>query len=170
MPEPLTLAQIASRLGGRVAGKADTLIRQVGSLERAGAGEITFFVSRKLKGKLAETGAAAVIVAPADERATALPRIVSDNPYAYFARVSQLFNPLLLQAPGVPPGAVAAGSARIGKGVSIGPGCVVGEGVTIGDDTCLYPRVVIYPGCTLGRKVIVHSGAVIGADGFGFAP
>ena len=170
MPGPLTLGQITSRLGGRVAGDPQIQIRQVGSLERAGAGQITFFNNRKLQPKLGETGAAAVILAPEHEHLTALPRIVCDNPYAYFARVSQLFNPLVSQPPGVHPSAAVAPSARLGLRVSIGAGCAVGEGVSIGDDTCLYPRVVVYAGCSIGARCIVHSGAVIGADGFGLAP
>ena len=170
MPEPLTLGQIASRLGGRVVGDPHTPIRQVGSLERAAAGQISFFSNSKHKNKLAETRAAAVILAPQNETLTALPRIVADNPYAYFARVSQLFNALRLQPPGVHPSAVVAPSARLGKDVSIGPGCVVGEGAVIGDETCLYPRVVIYPGCVIGKRVVMHAGVVIGADGFGIAP
>ena len=169
MPEALTLGQIVSRLGGRVAGDADTLIRQVGSLQHAGAGEITFLSSNKHKTKLAATRAAAVIVSPQHENLTALPRIVCERPYAYFARVSQLFNPLTTQPPGVHASAVVAPGAKLGAGVSIGAGCVIGEGVTIGDDSCLYPRGVVYANCSLGSRVIVHSGAVIGADGFGFA-
>ena len=111
-----------------------------------------------------------MILAPENEKLTGLPRIVCDVPYAYFARVSQLFNPLASQAPGVHPrGCRFATDAVLGESVSIGAGCVVGEGVTIGDDSCLYPRVVVYRGCSLGRRVIVHSGAVIGADGFGIA-
>jgi UDP-3-O-[3-hydroxymyristoyl] glucosamine N-acyltransferase len=170
MPEALTLGEIVSRLGGRVAGDPKTLIRQVGSLDRAGEGQITFLSGRKNSAKLADTRAAAVILAAENEKLTRLPRIVCDAPYAYFARVSQLFNPVFTQAPGVHPSAIVSEKARLGKGVSIGAGCVVGEGVTIGEGTCLYPRVVVYPGCTLGRRVIAHSGAVIGADGFGIAP
>jgi UDP-3-O-[3-hydroxymyristoyl] glucosamine N-acyltransferase len=169
MPGPYTLGQIASRLGGRVSGDPETQVRQVGSLERAAAGQITFFSNRKLHAKLSETGASAVILAPESEQLTRLPRIVADNPYAYFARVSQLFNPVVTQPPGVHPSAVVAPTAVLGKGVSIGAGCVVGEGVTIGDESCLYPRVVVYRGCVLGRRVVIHAGAVIGADGFGIA-
>jgi UDP-3-O-[3-hydroxymyristoyl] glucosamine N-acyltransferase len=169
MPGPLTLGQIVAQLGGRVAGDAGTLIRQVGSLDKAGAGQIAFLSSNKLKSKLGETRAAAVILAPENEKLTALPRIVCDAPYAYFARVSQLFNPVAAQAAGVHPSAVVASGAILGKNVSIGAGCVVGEGVSIGDDSCLYPRVVVYPGCSIGKRAIVHSGAVIGADGFGIA-
>jgi UDP-3-O-[3-hydroxymyristoyl] glucosamine N-acyltransferase len=170
MPGALTLGEIVSRLGGRVAGDAGVLIRQVGSLEGAGAAQITFLSHRKNLSRLEASRAAAVILAPENEKLTGLPRIVCEAPYAYFARVSQLFNPLFTQAPGIHPSAVVSESAKLGKSVSIGAGCVVGEGVAIGDDSCLYPRVVVYPGCTLGKRVIVHSGAVIGADGFGIAP
>jgi len=169
MPGPFTLGQIVSRLGGRVAGDAQVLIRQVGPLERAASGQISFFSDRKLKAKLGATRASAIVVAPRDEAATALPRIVVEQPYAYFARVSQLFNSLITQPQGVHPTAVVSETASLGKRLSIGAGCVVGDGVSIGDDTCLYPRVVVYGNCSLGSRVIVHSGAVIGADGFGFA-
>ena len=164
-----TLAEIALRFGGRVVGDPQVLIRQVGTLERAGAGEIAFLANPRYRARLAGTRAAAVIVSPEDESLTALPRIVCDNPYAYYARVSQLLNPPTAQAPGVHPSAVVAPSARLGARVSIGAGCVVGDGVAIGDDSCLYPRVVVYHGCRIGARAILHSGAVIGADGFGLA-
>src|SRR5262245_28586183 len=169
MPGGLTLGEIVSRLGGRVAGDAGPRIRRVGSLESAAAGAITFLASPKHKAQLAATTASAVILSRESEELSSLPRIVTDSPYLYFARVSQLFNPLTSQPPGVHPTAIVSPSARLGKDVSIGAGCVVGDGVTIGAGSCLYPRVVIYSGCTLGERVILHSGAVIGADGFGMA-
>jgi UDP-3-O-[3-hydroxymyristoyl] glucosamine N-acyltransferase len=169
MAGALTLGEIASRLGGRVAGDAGTPIRQVASLENAAAGDIGFLSNPKYKRLLAATRASAVIVPLEAENLTQLPRIVCDSPYLYFARVSQLFNPQTTQAPGVHPTAVLSPDARIATGVSIGAGCVIGEAVSIGKDSCLYPRVVVYPGCSLGERVIVHSGAVIGADGFGIA-
>ncbi len=110
-----------------------------------------------------------MILSAEAEGDTVRPRIIAENPYLYFARVSQLFNPVVAQPAGVHPSAVVAKSARLGKGVSVGAGCVVGEEVVIGEDSCLYPRVVVYPKCTLGKRVIVHAGAVIGADGFGIA-
>jgi UDP-3-O-[3-hydroxymyristoyl] glucosamine N-acyltransferase len=169
MPGPLTLAEIASRLGGDVRGDPGIRIRQVGSLDRAGPDQIAFLSGGRHKAKLATTRAGAVILGIESEGLTDLPRIVCDNPYAYFARVSQLLNPLVNQARGVDASACVAASARIGERVSIGAGCVIGEGVVIGEDSCLYPGVVVYHGCTLGARVIVHSGAVIGADGFGIA-
>jgi len=169
MPGPLTLGEIASRLGGRVAGDPATRIRQVGSLEHAGADQIAFLSSARHKAKLSGTRAAAVILSSEHEALTSLPRIVCDNPYAYFARVSQLFNALVTQSPGIHPTAIVSEKARLGKDVSIGAGCVIGDDVSIGDGSCLYPRVVVYAGCTLGKRVVVHAGAVIGADGFGIA-
>jgi len=169
MAGPLTLGQIASRLGGRVAGDAGAAIRQVGTLESAGPDQIAFLANPRYTAKLAQTRAGAIILAAEHEPLTALPRIVCDDPYSYFARVSQLFNPLVTQAPGVHSSAVVASSAKLAAGVSIGARCVVGEDVSIGAGSCLYPGVVIYAGCTLGARAIVHSGAVIGADGFGIA-
>ncbi|MDA0275172.1 MAG: UDP-3-O-(3-hydroxymyristoyl)glucosamine N-acyltransferase [Proteobacteria bacterium] len=165
----LTLAQIASQLGGRVAGDPGVLIRQVGSLKGAVAGQIAFLVNPKFRAQLSATLASAVVLSADAETFTTLPRIVADNPYAYFARVSQLFNPVVLQPPGVHPAASVAASARLGQRVSIGAGCAIGEGAEIGDDSCLYPGVVVYPGCRIGARAIIHSGTVIGADGFGIA-
>ena len=122
MPGALTLAEIASRLGGRVAGDPATPVRQVGSLENAAAGEITFLSGPKYKAKLAATRASAVIVSSDAEDLTQLPRIVCEAPYLYFARVSQLFNPQTTQAPGIHPSAVVSSKAKIGSGVSIGAG------------------------------------------------
>jgi UDP-3-O-[3-hydroxymyristoyl] glucosamine N-acyltransferase len=144
-------------------------VRQVASLESAGEGHISFFTGKRYLDKLAATRASAIVLGPEAEGATPRPRIVAEGPYLYFARLSQIFNPLASQPAGVHPSAIVATSATLGRRVSIGAGCVVGEGVTIGDDSCLYPRVVVYAGCTLGKRVFVHSGAVIGADGFGFA-
>jgi UDP-3-O-[3-hydroxymyristoyl] glucosamine N-acyltransferase len=184
---PLSLAAIIARLGGRVSGNPETLVSQVGSLENARDGEITFFSNPRFKARLEQTRASAVVLGPSAENLTVLPRIVADNPYAYFARLSRLFNPDPEIVPGVHseaqvdrsariaasaqigPGAVIGPDAVIGDAVSVGAGCHVGAGVKIGESTKMYPRVVIYPGCTIGARVILHSGVVIGADGFGLA-
>ena len=184
----LTLAEIASRLGGRVAGDPQVLIRQVGTLERAVEGQISFFANPRLRGQLSATRAAAVIVAADAEAFTQKPRIVCENPYAYFARVSQLLNPPAGFAPGIDPAAHVAPGARvspsarieasavveqgaeIGERSWLGAGCHVGAGAAIGPDCRLYPSVVVYARCRIGARAILHSGAVIGADGFGFAP
>jgi UDP-3-O-[3-hydroxymyristoyl] glucosamine N-acyltransferase len=187
MAGPISLGEIASRLGGRLVGDAGVLIEQVASLEHAQGRDIAFFSSARYKAELAATQAAAVILGPQAESLTRLPRIVSDNPYAYFARVSQLLNPTPAPRPGVhaaahvdasarvaasarvDAGAVVCAAAEIGARAWIGAGCHVGEAAAVGDDSRLHPSVVVYAGCRIGKRAVVHSGAVIGADGFGMA-
>jgi UDP-3-O-[3-hydroxymyristoyl] glucosamine N-acyltransferase len=112
-------------------------------------------------------------MAPDARELTTLPRIVTADPYVYFARVAQLFSPPEASPAGVHPAAVVApavpASASIGPGTTIDAGARIGENVVIGDGSRLYANVSIYHACVIGRNCIVHSGAVIGADGFGFA-
>ena len=182
-----TLAQIAARFGGRVLNDAGIAFSQITTLELADSGQISFLANSKYRAQLNSTKAGAVILGEADIDATELPRIVTSNPYAYFARVSALLNPYPVMAPGVHSSAVVGTGARIdptarvaataviGSGVVIGAqsvigeGCFIGDNVTIGVGARLYPRVVIYHHCIIGDHLIAHSGAVIGADGFGFA-
>ncbi len=181
------LAQIVERFGGEIIGDPQTPISQVATLENAGAQHIGFLSNKRYRKQLAGTRAGAVILGKAESTLTPLPRIVCDDPYLYFAQVSSLFNPPPPLRPGVHRTAVVARGTRIpasasigagayvgrgvklGKGVSIGAGCCIGDGVEIGAASRLHARVTIYPGCSLGERAIVHSGAVIGADGFGIA-
>ena len=181
------MADIAARFGGRVLGNADTTVNQVATLGSAQAEHLAFLASGKYHAQLAATRAGAVIVGEADADATRLPRIVSDNPYAYFARVSAFLNPAPQALPGIHSSAVIGESAQIDPTAHIGPhvvvgagamigahcvimaGCSIGTGVTIGKDARLYPCVVVYHDCVLGDRLIAHSGVVIGADGFGIA-
>jgi UDP-3-O-[3-hydroxymyristoyl] glucosamine N-acyltransferase len=181
------LSDIAAQLGGRVMGDAEVRISQIATLEAAQPSQISFLTNSKYRAQLASTRAGAVILAEADADATGLPRIISDNPYAYFAKVSAMLNPLPEAMPGVHPSAVIgsgvkidktasiAATAVIGEGASIGAHSIVGEGCCIGANTIigkharLYPRVVVYHDCVIGDNLIAHSGAVIGADGFGIA-
>ena len=181
------LSEIAAQLGGRVMGDAEVRISQIATLETANSSQISFLTNSKYRAQLAGTRAGAVILAGADADATDLPRIISDNPYAYFARVSAMLNPLPEARPGVHPGAIVGTGAKIDKTASIaatavigegatigahsviGEGCSIGANVVIGSRARLYPRVVIYHGCVIGDDLIAHSGAVIGSDGFGIA-
>jgi UDP-3-O-[3-hydroxymyristoyl] glucosamine N-acyltransferase len=181
------LADIAAQLGGRVLGDAGVRVSQIATLENAQAHHISFLTNSKYRAQLATTKAGAVILGEADAGATGLPRIISDNPYAYFAKVSSLLNPLPEPKPGVHPSAVIGATAQIdptasiaataviGEGASIGAhsvigeGCCIGANVVIGSHARLYPRVVIYHDCVVGDNLIAHSGAVIGSDGFGIA-
>ena len=183
----VSLAELAEQVGGRVLGDAAVLIRQVATLEQAGAGQISFLANKKYRAQLEATQAAAVIVSEDDADACILPRLVCVNPYAAFARISAWLNPLPAVEAGIHPSAVVDTSAEIAPGVQIGAqavigagvkigansvvmaGCVIGDGVTLGADCRLYPRVVVYHDCVIGDRLIAHSGAVIGADGFGLA-
>jgi UDP-3-O-[3-hydroxymyristoyl] glucosamine N-acyltransferase len=182
-----TLAEIVARFGGRVLGDAQVEITQVATLELANSSQISFLTNSRYRAQLADTKAGALILGEADAQATALPRIISPNPYAYFAKVSALLNPLPAIVPGVHPSAVIgegalidptasiAAMAVVGAGAIVGAHSVIGEGSFIGDNVVvgrhvrLYPRVVIYHDCVIGDNLIAHSGVVIGADGFGIA-
>ena len=179
------LAEIVERLGGELVGNPQVMIRQVATLESAGPGDIAFLARGRYRSHLGATRAAAVILPHAQRDATAAPRIVCDDPYLYFARVCALLNPSPEVEPGVHPSAVIEPGAHIAASARIGPGCHIGRraqvgegacidaGCAIGDDACigersrLYPSVVVYARCIIGRRAVVHSGVVIGADGFG---
>ena len=182
-----SLAEIAALLGGRVLGAADTRIRQIATLEHAGEGEIAFLTSGKYRAQLDATRASAIILGEAEAEATQLPRIVCANPYAYFARVSALFNPPAALPAGIHPSAVVGEGAEIDPTAHIGPhvtvganahigagcvimaGCSIGRRSVVGANARLYPRVTVYHDCVIGDNFIAHSGAVIGSDGFGMA-
>ncbi|MFH2134450.1 MAG: UDP-3-O-(3-hydroxymyristoyl)glucosamine N-acyltransferase [Pseudomonadota bacterium] len=182
-----SLADIVARFGGQVLGDAQTSVSQIATLEKAGSGHIAFLANAKYRKQLEDSHASAVILGVADAELTQRPRIVAENPYSYFARLSAFLNPLREYAPGIHPSAVIAPGAHVspdahvganvwvGEGARIGARSVVmaggsvGEHVSLGEQVRLYPNVTVYHGCTLGNHVIVHSGAVIGGDGFGIA-
>lgn len=182
----LSLADIAAHLGGDVFGDPQTMISQVATLASAGEGEIGFLTNLKYKSQLKTTRAAAVIVSSEFADAVEIPRIVTKNPYAYYARLAALLNPRVAMPPSVHPSAHSSSNlpsdvvigpnviigldVTLGHGVVIHAGSVLGDGVKIGAGSVIYPNVSIYDGCEVGQNSIIHSGAVIGADGFGFAP
>ena len=183
----LRLGDIVARLGGELIGDASVRLRQVATLEGAEPDTITFLANERYLEKLKKTRAGAVIVGESLRGFLATPHIVATNPYAYFARVSALFNPGAAPGAGKHPDAIVHPGARIGDrvhvgalaviedgavigaGASIGAGCYIGAGSAVGEDSLLHPNVTIYRECTLGKRAIVHAGVVIGADGFGIA-
>ena len=183
----IALADLARRCGAELAGDGELVIYRVATLEDADARSISFLSNVRYRAQLATTRAGAVIVAPRDAQATPLPKLVSGNPYAVFARVASMFHPPSAVVAGVHPTAVIAASAKVAASAMIGPnvvighqasigertqihaGCVVGDRCSLGEDATLHPRVVLYANSVLGPRAIVHSGAVIGADGFGMA-
>jgi UDP-3-O-[3-hydroxymyristoyl] glucosamine N-acyltransferase len=182
-----SLREIAAQLGGEVRGDGECVVSRMASLGGATSGDLTFLANSKYRAMLAATQASAVVLGQADADATQLPRIVTENPYAYFARVSSLLHPASVIASGIHPTAVVdpsvvlpssiriAAHVQIGRGVTVGDGvaieagCVIGEDVVIGRDSRLHANVTIYAGCELGQRCVLNSGVVIGADGFGYA-
>jgi len=188
----VALRDLAAQLGGELIGDGALRIARIGTLESAGADGIAFLAHPRYLAQLATTRAACVIVAPA-QRDAAVARgaaIVTSDPYLYFARLTQWWaaatrtrpapgihpgawvHAQAVVAPGasIGPGAVVDAGARIGAGAVIGPHCVVEADASVGEGTRFASRVTLGAGCSIGARGIVHSGVVIGADGFGFAP
>ena len=181
------LGEIVGQFGGELIGDPAIRVTQVATLESAGKTDISFVTQPRFLPQLGATRAGAVILGTAQRDATALPRIISSNPYAYFARVSSLLNPPPSVKPGIHRTAVVDRSSRVAKSAAIGAGavigkraciaahaqigagCCVGDGVTIGEASRLHANVSVYHDCRIGARCIVHAGAVIGADGFGIA-
>lgn len=170
----MQLGQIIDALGGSLEGAGrDTEIRRIAPLDSAGSGDLAFLSNPRYQSQLAASRAACVIVGPG-MRAAALARggcIVADDPYAYFARLTQLW--VRAQGQGAPagvhPSAVVDAQAQVHPTACIGPLCVVERGAVIGAHTVLKSRVTVGERCTVGARCILHPGVVIGADGFGFA-
>ena len=181
------LDEITGEFGGAVIGDRAVRVSQVASLESAGPTDIVFISQSRYLGQLRHTRAGAAILGADAPEAAAIARIVCPNPYAYFAKVSALFNPPAATSAGVHKSAVVDKSARIdktasvgaaavigkrarlGKRAQVGAGCYVGDDASIGDDSVLHANVTVYHGCRIGRRCIIHAGVVIGADGFGIA-
>ena len=170
----LHLAQFIAVLGGQLQGDPELPIDRLAPLEAAGPRELSFLSNPRYQPQLAASRAACVIVAPAlaDVARARGACIVTDDPYLYFARATQLWKqhhrpPV---AAGIHPSAVVDSTATVHPSASIGPLCVVERGAHIGADTVLKSRVTVGEDCHIGQRCILHAGVVIGADGFGFAP
>jgi UDP-3-O-[3-hydroxymyristoyl] glucosamine N-acyltransferase len=187
------LGELVERLGGRLIGDADIEVVGIAPLNDASASHITFLSNPKFRGQAAQTNAAALILSATDDEIVAADykgaRIVAANPYAYFARAAQFFaaQNAYIAPQGIHPSASVDPTARVAASASIGPhvaieagavvedgcvidaGCFIGRSAHVGADTHFYPRVTFLAGCKIGARGIIHPGAVIGADGFGFA-
>jgi len=189
---PVRLGELAQHLGGELRGDADALIHRLGTLETADAQTLSFLANPRYQAQLAATRAGCVIVAPAlaDLAAARGAALVCADPYHAFARLTQWWAARTRRpaTSGVHPSAVVeegarvdatasvgplcfvGRGARIAEGAVLGPQCHVGDGAEVGAGSWLKARVMLSEGCRIGARGIVHGGAVIGADGFGFAP
>ncbi len=182
----MKLGELASRLGAELRGDAELEVTGVKGIDEAGPTDVTFVANSKYTGLARTTRAAAVLVAP-DFQEIAAATLRLKNPYLAFSRTLGIFYQPPAYAPGIHPTAVIDSTAEIGEGAHIGAYVVVGPGVRLGEQATLLPHVVLYPGvqagshlfahahavvrenCILGDNVTLENGAIVGADGFGFA-
>ena len=169
-----SLASIVAALGGVLRGDDSLRITGIAPLESATPSQISFLSNPKYQQQLLGSQAGCVIVAPALQ-ALALTRgacIVAEDPYLYFAKLTQWWKRLRDQgaAMGVHASAVVDALAVVHPSATIGPLCVVERGARIGAGTVLKSRVTVGENCVVGERCLLHPGVVIGADGFGFAP
>jgi UDP-3-O-[3-hydroxymyristoyl] glucosamine N-acyltransferase len=183
----LSLGELAIRHGLELRGDPDARVTRVGTLQHAGPDAVSFLANPRYRKHLAGTRAGVVVLEPALADQCGAAVLISKNPYAAYARIAADLHPPPEFVPGIcpgacvdptahiapdariSPGAVVEAGARIGAGAYIGPNCVVGANARIGAGTRLVANVTLCHGVRLGARVLIHPGAVIGADGFGLA-
>jgi UDP-3-O-[3-hydroxymyristoyl] glucosamine N-acyltransferase len=182
---PYTIADIAKRLGGEVLGDASLVIKGFAPADRAQPGDLTFAENESYFTRAEQSAASAIIVdAPCAPSRKTLIRV--PNARVAFAKVLPLFFPEQAHAAGIHPTAIVPASARVDPTAHIGPYCVLGEKVRIGprsalqgliyvgadclvgEDATIFPNVTLYPRTEVGNRVRIHSGTVVGSDGFGY--
>jgi UDP-3-O-[3-hydroxymyristoyl] glucosamine N-acyltransferase len=172
----LRLGQIIDALGGELSGSSDLTIDRLAPLDTATPHSLSFVSQARYLGGVDSTQASAVIVRPdwqSRAESAGLACIITPDPYLYFARLTQWWraqHPPQSSSPLIHPSAVVDPTARIHPTARIGPLCVVEAEASVGADSWLKSRVTLGEHCQVGERCIVHSGVVIGADGFGFAP
>lgn len=184
---PLNLGRIAELLNAELRGDANRSINGVATLQQAGPEQIGFFTNPRYRQQLTETRAGAVILASTHADLCPTAALICANPQLAFARLADRFAGDADRPCGVHDSAVVSASARVAEdawvgpqctveadaviesGAFIGPGCMIGAGARVGRDSRLLARVVLCHGVELGRRVLLHPGVVIGADGFGLA-
>jgi len=181
------LGDLAVRFGLELRGEPGLRVSRVATLWHAESGTLSFLANPRYRKQMQSTRATAVLLGPQFAAECPVAALIDPNPYLAYARIAELLHPRPQAVAGIHATAVVSPDARIAPSASIGPlavveddveiearaavgaGCVVQRGVRIGEDSRLMPRVTLYGGVRIGRRCIVHAGAVIGADGFGFA-
>ena len=190
----MTAREVAVFVRGELSGDEGAEILRVAKIEEAGPGDLTFLSNPKYEKHIGATRASAILVSTSFDPKRGSSRegltyIKVPDPYVAFLQVLKRITPMpdpfwegIHATAVVPPSATIGNNISLGAHVTVGEnaivgdntkiahGCVLGDGVTIGDNCLLYPNVTVYHGCRVGKSVIIHAGAVIGSDGFGFAP
>lgn len=187
-----TASELAVLLEGQVVGNPETRVRKLAKIESAGPGSVSFLSNPEYERFLYNTAASVVIVAEDFQPSRTLPTTLTllrvADPYRAFARLLEAYDEILKRQEGIHPSAIVDADASIGEGCFIGPGVVIERGAVIGDrvelhahthigrdvrvgqDTTLQSGVRVLDRCLIGQRCNLQAGAVIGADGFGFAP
>lgn len=187
-----TAAELAVLLDGQVVGNPEVRVRRLAKIESAGPGAVSFLSNPEYERYLYDTGASVVIVSNSFQTAQALPDGLTllrvEDPYRAFARLLEAYDAAIKRQEGIHPTASVDEDATLGQGCFVGPGVVVERGANVGDrvelhahahvgrdarighDTVLYSNARVLDRCVVGQRCTLQSGAVIGSDGFGFAP
>ncbi|MBA6090145.1 UDP-3-O-(3-hydroxymyristoyl)glucosamine N-acyltransferase [Pseudomonas monteilii] len=187
MSVTMTLGQLAEALGATLKGPEALQITGLATLQEAGPGQLSFLANPQYRKYLDNCQAGAVLLKAADAENFAGNALIVADPYQAYARISHLFDPKPKAVAGIHPSALVAedaqvdasasigafavieSGARIGADVSIGAHCFIGARCVVGEGGWLAPRVTLYHDVTIGKRVVIQSGAVIGGEGFGFA-
>lgn len=182
-----TLGELAEHVSGKVKGDASCIIESVATLQHANATQITFLTNPSYRKQLGSTKAGAVIISASDAEYCPVNTIVSQNPYAAYARIAALLSPtetyskgidssahvatdaVISESASIAAGVVIESGVGIADSVRIGPGCVIQKNTKIAANSILTANVTIAHDCEIGERNLIHPGVVIGADGFGQA-
>lgn len=183
--QAIRLDEIARFVGGQILGSADTLVSGVSSLDLAGPGDLTYVAAERFRESAWSCHAAAFIVGQAIDQLRA-PQIIVENPAYAFALTVQKFFVRPLSSKGIAdqviqgeevmigpdvtiwPFVTLGNRVKLGARVTMFPGVFIGDDCVVGEDTVLYPNVTVREGCIIGCRVVIHSGTVVGSDGFGY--
>ena len=188
MKHAFTLLELATKLDARILGDDTVIVTSIATLKSAQPGQISFLSNPKYKEQIHTSQASAIIMREADAIGFSGNALLLDNPYVGYAQLANLLDTTPKSAQGISPLASISPKAKIGTNVSIGPNTVIEDDVIISDDSVIGPNcfigknaiigkqclvwanVSIYHRVVIGDNCIIHSGVVLGADGFGFAP
>ena len=187
MGQTITSGDLIKKLGGELIGDTNILINSVASLESANKNSVSFFNNSKYLSLLKNTKAALVILDRESSGHYAGARIVADNPYLYFAKISRLLNPIKILKKEIHKSAIIHSTCKLGSDIYIGPNVIIEENVSIangvtihggviiesdnviGNNSIIHPNVVLKTNTIIGKNCTIYAGAVIGSDGFGYA-